>query len=164
MITGRSLTNVDKREPTYPKKGKIMTSKAMETIRCPACGSHQKIELYETINAMDDPVLVEKLLAGEINLFTCASCNHKAQVEAPLLFNDLRLGLKIQYFPAILLDKDPENLCKQYFGMMAEMKSFQEEFGFMAKSIRNQSIYIVFSMEEMVAQIKFRALLDNHKG
>ncbi|BBO74558.1 hypothetical protein DSCW_19750 [Desulfosarcina widdelii] len=113
---------------------------------------------------MDDPGLVERLLAGEINLFTCASCEHRARVEAPLLFNDLKIGLKIQYFPAILLDKDPENLCKQYFGMMTEMKSFQKEFDFMAKSFRNQSIYIVFSMEEMVAQIKFRALLYKNKS
>ena len=146
------------------QKGISMTSTANEKIVCPACGARQEIELYESINALEDPGLVQKLLAGDINRFVCNACGHTVHVEVPLLYNDLRLGVKIQYFPAILLDKEPENLCKQYFGMLAEMKSFQLEFGFMAKSIRNQSFYVVFSMEEIVAQIKFRALLDRHKG
>ena len=141
-----------------------MTSTANETIICPACETRQEIELYESINALENPALVRKMLGGDINLFVCNACGHTAQVEVPLLYNDLRLGVKIQYFPAMLLDQEPENLCEQYLAMVAEMKSFQVEFGFMADSMANQSLHVVFSMEEMIAQIKFRALLHEHRG
>ncbi|WP_170302520.1 CpXC domain-containing protein [Desulfosarcina widdelii] len=133
-----------------------MTSKAVETIVCPKCRFRQDTELYETINAVEDPELVDRLFAREINVFTCVRCGHKAKVEAPLLFSDLKTEVKIQYFPAIWLDENPAGFCQHYREMKAQLKAFQADFGFMAKSIREQEIRVVFSMEEMIAQIKFK--------
>ncbi len=133
-----------------------MTSKAVQTIECPKCRFRQETELYESINAIENPELLERLFAKEINVFTCVRCGHRAEVEVPLLFSDLKTAAKIQYFPAIWLDEAPSELCQHYRDIMAQLKVFQEDFGFMAKSIREQEILVVFSMKEMIAQIKFR--------
>ncbi len=133
-----------------------MTSIAVETIVCPECGFNQETELYESINAIEDPELVERLFTREINVFTCAKCGYRAEVEVPLLYNDLKTEVKIQFFPAIWLDKAPADLCRYYRKMMAQLKSFQTDFGFIAESIQKQKILVVFSLDEMIAQIKFR--------
>ncbi len=141
-----------------------MTSTAIERIICPACGFRQEFQFYESINALEDPGMVEKLFAGEINLFICASCGHKVIVEVPLLYNDIRMGLKIQYFPSVWLEEKPERVCKQYIEMLSTLKAFRDDFGFMTESMRNQTIHVVSSMEEMVAQIKFRTHLHKQSG
>jgi len=51
---------------------------------------------------------VQKLMKGEINLFKCVECGHEAQIESPLLFNDYRIGLKIQFYPEHVLKEKPE--------------------------------------------------------
>jgi hypothetical protein len=39
---------------------------------------------------------------------------------------------------------------------MAELEKFRSDFGFMAKSFREMSIHVVFYLDEMIAQIKFK--------
>jgi len=141
-----------------------MTLMAKETILCPACGFEQEIEVYQSINANITPELVDRLFDGEINVFNCASCGHRALVNQPLLFNDMRIEQKIQYFPVAWLNNNIDSLCDQYRGMMAELEKFRNDFGFMAKSFREMNISVVFSLDEMIAQIKFRALLNRDKG
>jgi fructose-1,6-bisphosphatase len=42
---------------------------------------------------------------------------------------------------------------------MAELEKFRSDFGFMAKSFREMSIHVVFYLDEMIAQIKFKRSL-----
>jgi hypothetical protein len=79
-----------------------------ETIACPACKVEQDVDVYQTINAMENLELVQKLMAGEISIFTCTACSHVAQIHTPLLFNDHRMDLKIQFYPEHLLVENPE--------------------------------------------------------
>ena len=53
-----------------------MTLAETETIGCPACHVQQDVDVYQTINAMENPELVQRLVAGEINVFKCAGCGH----------------------------------------------------------------------------------------
>lgn len=133
-----------------------MTLMARETILCPACGSKQEIEVYKSINANITPELVNRLFDGEINVFNCTSCGHIALVNQPLLFNDMRMEPKIQYFPVDWLNENIDSVCDQYRGIVAELEKFRSEFGFMSKTIREMDLCVVFSLDEMVAQIKFR--------
>jgi transcription elongation factor Elf1 len=79
-----------------------MTLMAKETIPCPACGLEQEIEVYQTINADITPELVDRLFDGKINVFNCTSCGHRAFVNQPLLFNDMRRGAKNSIFSSRL--------------------------------------------------------------
>jgi transcription elongation factor Elf1 len=101
-----------------------MTLMAKETIPCPACGLEQEIEVYQTINADITPELVDRLFDGKINVFNCTSCGHRAFVNQPLLFNDMRKEQKIQYFPVDWLNADIDSVCEQYRELMAELEKF----------------------------------------
>ena len=133
-----------------------MTLMDRETVICPACGFKQEIEVYQSINADISPELVDRLFDGKINVFNCTSCNHRALVNQPLLFNDMRREQKIQYFPVDWLNENIDSVCEQYHGLIAELEKFRSDFGFMAKSFREMEIHVVFSLNEMIAQIKFR--------
>ena len=137
-----------------------MTMAEKETIGCPACNVEQETTVYQTINAMDNPELVQKLVAGEINILNCSACGHVAQIIVPLLFNDHRIDLKVQYYPEHLLTENVEGVCNDYLGMLTQMEKFRQDYGpFMPYSNKLGSLLVVFSMEEMVSQIKFRTKL-----
>ena len=131
-----------------------------ETIVCPACKVDQDVNVYQTINAMENPELAQKLVAGEINILNCSACGHVTQIQTPLLFNDHRIDLKIQYYPEDWLKDNPEGICNDYLGMLKQMEQFRQHYGpFMPYSNKPGSLLVVFSMEEMVSQIRFRAHL-----
>ena len=137
-----------------------MTIIETETIACPACKKKQAVDVCQSINAMENPELVQKLMVGEINVLTCTACGHVAQIHTPLLFNDHRMDLKIQFYPKHLLVENPEYVSNDYLETLKRMKKFRQEFGlFMPDSNKPESLLVVFSMEEMLRQIKFRTQL-----
>jgi uncharacterized protein YbaR (Trm112 family) len=137
-----------------------MTMTEAEIIACPACKKKQAVDVYQSINAMENPELVQKLMAGELNVLRCTACGHVAQIHTPLLFNDYRIGLKLQFYPEHLLAENIEYVCNDYLEMLKQMKKFHQEFGLlMQDSNKPGGLLAVFSMEEMVRQIKFRTKL-----
>jgi hypothetical protein len=137
-----------------------MTLTEIETIACPACKKKQAVDVYQTIDAMENPGLMQKLMAGRINVLTCAACGHVAQIHTPLLFTDPRMDLKIQFYPEHLLVENIEYVCNNYLEMLKQMKKFWQEFGLFAQdSNKPKSMLVVFSLDEMRSQIKFRTQL-----
>jgi hypothetical protein len=131
-----------------------------ETIACPACNTEQEAAVYQTINAIENPELVPMLMKGKINLFRCTACGHEAQIDSPLLYNDYRIGLKIQYYPEHVLKENPEALCNDYLAMLEQLEKFRNDFSpFMPGLEKQDGLMVVFSMAEMVRQIKFRTQL-----
>ena len=137
-----------------------MTMIETETIACPACKVEQDVDVYQTINAMENPELVQKLMAGEISVLTCTACSHVAKIHTPLLFNDHRMDLKIQFYPEHLLVENPEYVGNDYLEMLKRMEKFQQEFSLFLPDINKPgNLLVVFSMNEMINQIKFRTHL-----
>ncbi len=137
-----------------------MTMIETETIACPACQKKQAVDVYQTINAMENPELLQTLMTGEINVLTCTPCGHVAQIHTPLLFNDHRMDLKIQFYPEHLLVENPEYVSNDYLEMLKRMEKFRQEFGlFMPDSNKPGRMLVVFSLDEMRSQIKFRTQL-----
>jgi hypothetical protein len=107
------------------KAGTFMTMIETETIACPACKKKQAVDVYQTINAMENPELAQKLMAGDINVLTCNACGHLAQIHTPLLFNNHRIDLKLQFYPEHLLVENPEYVSNDYLGMLKRMEKFR---------------------------------------
>jgi hypothetical protein len=57
------------------------------SVRCPSCGRSHEAKLVQSINARDEPALVEQLIAGELNVLAC-TCGRRTLLEATLLFHD----------------------------------------------------------------------------
>ena len=137
-----------------------MTMTETETIACPACKKKQAVDVYQTINAMENPELVQQLMAGEINVLTCTACGHVAQIHTPLLFNDHRINLKIQFYPEHLLVENPKYVSNDYLEMLKQMEKFRQDFSLFMPDLNQQgNLLVVFSMNEMINQIKFRTQL-----
>jgi len=104
-------------------------------------------------------------MKGKINLFRCTACGHEAQIESPVLYNDYRIGLKIQYYPEHVLKENPEAVCNDYLAMLKQLEKLREDFGpFMPGLEKQDGLMVVFSLAEMVNQIRFRTKLFEVKN
>lgn len=57
------------------------------TVRCPSCDRENEVSLTQSINTRTEADAKAKLLAGELNLLTCA-CGQRTQLGVTLLFHD----------------------------------------------------------------------------
>jgi len=56
-------------------------------VRCPGCNRSHDAALIQSINAQTEPALVDRLLAGELNVLAC-ECGRRTRLEATVLFHD----------------------------------------------------------------------------
>ncbi len=56
-------------------------------VRCPGCGTSHEAALVQSINARDEAALVDRLLAGDLNVLAC-TCGRRTLLEATLLYHD----------------------------------------------------------------------------
>ncbi len=64
-----------------------MSLVAHAIVTCPSCHAEREVEVVQSINTEKAPELEAKLLAGQLNRFTCA-CGKRATVAGELLFVD----------------------------------------------------------------------------
>lgn len=64
-----------------------MSIKGTVTVRCPGCRAPHEVTLVQSINAREEVALVDRLLAGELNVLTC-DCGRRTLLEATLLYHD----------------------------------------------------------------------------
>jgi hypothetical protein len=70
------------------------------------------------------------------------------------------MDLKIQFYPEHLLVENPEYVGNDYLEMLKRMKKFRQDFSlFMPGLNKPGKLLVVFSMDEMINQIKFRTQL-----
>ncbi|MDU9376401.1 hypothetical protein McpSp1_10150 [Methanocorpusculaceae archaeon Sp1] len=59
-----------------------------DSIICPDCGHEQQITICPSVNVTTDPELREKVLSGEIFLFTCDECGCTGFAGHPFVYED----------------------------------------------------------------------------
>ena len=75
-----------------------MSTAKLEQIRCP-CGEGFEADLYNSINAEDDPDLKESLVCGEINVVCCPKCSQIFYAEHFVLYHDPSVELIAFVYP-----------------------------------------------------------------
>lgn len=70
-----------------------------DSVVCPACGVPGRVTLHASVNVTVSPELKERLLAGTLSVFSCASCGKKARVAHPVLYHDMDRALLVQLDP-----------------------------------------------------------------
>ncbi len=76
-----------------------MSTKRQHDIGCPFCGREQTAELWDAIDAGQDPELRTALLAGQINRVTCAGCGKNFRIEKALVYHDREQEILVHYEP-----------------------------------------------------------------
>ena len=86
-------------------------------IKCPKCGAPGRVELYETLNAAEEPELRDELMANRLNAVECHGCHFSFRVDKPLLYHDPKRGFMIYWAPDG--ERDPE-IATETFRKLAE--------------------------------------------
>lgn len=82
----------------------------VRTLQCP-CGASFDTTIYSTVNVTMEPELLYRLLAGTLNVATCANCGRKAASVQPFIYHDMARGLFAYVHPdADLPDDEREEL------------------------------------------------------
>ena len=75
-----------------------------DSVICPGCGAPGTVVLHSSLDAAKEPALKERLLAGELSVFTCGKCGRKARIAHSLLYADTAQGLFLQLDPEDTFD------------------------------------------------------------
>ena len=59
-----------------------------DTIICPNCNHEQELHVTPTVNVTVDPDMKEKVLSGELFLFTCENCGFSGYAGFPFIYED----------------------------------------------------------------------------
>jgi len=92
-----------------------MSFKGVVEARCPTGCAPFETDVWSVINAELDPELKERLLAGEINLLACATCEQVFYYEHPLVYMDPQREIMAFIYPAGYAKEE-----KRWRTMMAE--------------------------------------------
>jgi hypothetical protein len=124
-----------------------MTIQTSRSYHCPKCGHPQEFTLWQSLNVTLNPELKERLFHGQINVFTCDSCNFASFIDYPLLYHDMDRTFCIQYYPvAALEDEDFFKIFRKNGTLNLNMPS--------GHYLENP--HLVFDMHEMLRYIIFR--------
>jgi hypothetical protein len=81
-----------------------MSFAKLEEIKC-QCGETFEAELWNAINATEDPELKDALLCGEINIVRCPACGQMLYAEHFLLYHDPQNEMIAFVYPSTFADK-----------------------------------------------------------
>jgi hypothetical protein len=123
------------------------------SMTCPQCGHIQNVDIWSALNISRNPELRHRLFKADINVFRCETCDHKALINVPLLYHDMRRQYCVQYYPKDFLDN--EDFLSQFtqdgkMDLSATPIAPEAEAHYLTKP------HIVFSLNEMILYIEFR--------
>jgi Zn ribbon nucleic-acid-binding protein len=130
-------------------------------ITCPQCDHAQEVIVWSSLNVQVSPDAKDDLLKGEINVFECESCGHKASLVVPFLYHDMALRFCVQFYPPELMD-DEETLslykpdgtsAADLVGAMPMSEEMRQKTAYMLRP------HIIFEMRELLLYILFREKL-----
>lgn len=88
---------------------KIMSTGITKDIVCPSCGQTQKLELYTSINAKENPELRRDILRESVFDWECRHCGYTAQMAYPTIYHDPDKGFMVCLRPSGAVSK-PETV------------------------------------------------------
>ncbi|MSP13324.1 MAG: hypothetical protein EXR62_10265 [Chloroflexi bacterium] len=68
-------------------------------VQCPQCKTPFPAQVYQIIDVDSQPNLKESLLRGQLNKFTCPTCQYRGALGTPLLYHDSSKNLAIVLMP-----------------------------------------------------------------
>ena len=91
------------------------------TVLCNNCSGQSSTEIYQYVNACTQPELKEKILSGELFLWTCPKCGAKKLLTYPLLYRDTNQKIIICLSAAPLSVANPEGWTGRIVGEPGEL-------------------------------------------
>jgi len=133
-----------------------MSRSELLEVECPSCRIPQDIVIWQTIHVAESPELKEQLITGAINYFSCTACDFEGFVTAPLLYNDRKEEICVQYVPVEYCEDT--DFLQRTFSQDGRMRNGQAGTTSPLPAERSpvQHPHIVFSMDELIRYVLFR--------
>ncbi|MHB2018956.1 MAG: CpXC domain-containing protein [Candidatus Xenobia bacterium] len=121
-----------------------MTENALQPVRCPQCGQEFVAPLLDSINVLQHPEQREALLAGEVNVPVCPTCQTRFHVPRPILYFDARRGILVWCYP-------PTDEEKQKQILEEHRKLISQQFALLPAQLRPRKVrYIFGGLDELI--------------
>ncbi|MGN0710582.1 MAG: CpXC domain-containing protein [Anaerovoracaceae bacterium] len=101
-------------------------------VECPECGNKQEFMTWQNIIGDIDVEIKEKVLNGELFVFTCKECGKKFPITYPCLYHDMTKKLLVYLTPD---EKSVEEMNKVLLDS-AETYEIQKRQGYIYRAVR----------------------------
>ena len=98
-----------------------MSRKSEEIIKCPKCGEESNFIIWDSINTVLNPEMVDQVKQGNIFNFIRPKCGEVTQVIYPFLYNMMDKSMMIYY----VMEEEVDDTIK----MLDSLKELQEKTG-----------------------------------
>lgn len=123
-------------------------NKVIKAIVCPMCGELSKAEIYTSVNPTVNKNIRNKVVGGDLFAWACPSCNHKARLTYPILYNDMKNRFMVYLIPKIdrfqLCDRELEekysNLRNITKRIAADFNSFKEKIFILESGLDDMAV------------------------
>jgi ribosomal protein S27E len=129
-----------------------MTQSKLVEVTCPKCQNEQEVQVYDALNVTLNPAEKATLFEGQINVFECEVCGHKALLAVPFLYHDLERAFCVYYFPAEFVEDD--EFIRDWVTAEGKIRVPQLSGGQFPAYMADA--HIVFSMQELLNYVVFR--------
>jgi hypothetical protein len=134
-----------------------MSLSSQEEIRCP-CGEVFEADIWNSINAVEDPELKDAIINGEINIVSCPRCGQIFYAEHFLLYHDSENELLAFVYPSSFV-ADAEHWQKK---MEEDFKKATEEI--MPEGIMTYKPILMFGLDSLVELIRDEQELEDESS
>lgn len=146
----------------------LMSASKKHPIRCPKCEHTQTVELYDSINVSQEPMLKDALLENRLNRVDCESCQTSFRVDKPVLYHDTDRNILIHWMPDVgctrdeILDEFDSSMVELRASLPADMEPPRVRLVFTRVELVELMFIIEASMEERIVEyIKYTIMSQN---
>ena len=119
-----------------------MTKVSTEELVCPECDLEQLFTVYDSVNVSLNSDYKERLINGELTVFTCDACGYQVEMVYPILYHDMENKLMIYIDPDGQLDLNGIENKQFMFGTLLD-----ESYRYRIVSTREELVEKIFIFE-----------------
>ncbi|MDO4860464.1 MAG: CpXC domain-containing protein [Bacillota bacterium] len=134
-----------------------MSKTRIEKLKCPKCGHEQKVTVWDSIEVADSPEAKEKIISGDLFLFTCEECGNATPMIHTSLYHDKEKKLLVYVIPDY--DKEQQEkfklLAKDMGDLIPEDKrdGYEERMVFNANSLKEKVLLREADLDDRVIEL-----------
>lgn len=159
-----------------------MSTSVTKSVSCPNCAVPHDMEIYTSINVLDNPELKDRILNEDLFDFRCERCGYTCQITYPLVYHDPTLGFMVVLYSQGQSGNTAEppsslrNVVKRRVDSLARLKEkiliFDSGFndvaielvknalwGIITKTYQNTDVDCYFSKKEVDGSLEFAIFL-----
>ena len=123
-----------------------------QNITCPRCGRDHRIKVWSSLNAELNPLEKQSLLDGTFFRFEC-ECSFSADIDAPLLYNDMTHQVMVYYVDEESVQKTQEMFSELVGDFNSAMAEYRVRIVTDKNVLREKAVIFDLGLDDRVLEI-----------